>query len=109
MSIARDTAAWSALLDGFTARHAGRRTILELEDPLLGLRREHADYPLRGIAYDRRDDRVDIMLGEQASVAHHITRTIAAPDVVRVIHDAAGRERGLAVQHGPACTLLRFL
>jgi hypothetical protein len=109
MATPTDTAAWCALLDAFTARHAGRRTILELEDPLLGLYREHVDYPLRGIAYDRRDDRVEIMLGEQASVAHHITRTIAAPDVVRVLHDSAGRERGLAVEHGPACTLLRFL
>lgn len=105
----RDTAAWTELLDAFTARHAGRRTILELEDPLIGMRREQVDYPLRGVAYDRRDNRVDIMLGEQASVTHHITRTIPAPDVVEVLHDATGRERGLAVQHGPACTLLRFL
>jgi hypothetical protein len=109
MPIPPETAAWCAMLDDFTERHAGRRTILELDDPLLGLHREQAEYPLRGIAYDRRDHRVEIMLGEQASVAHHITRSISAPDAVRVIRDARGQDRGLAVEHGPACTLLRFV
>ena len=106
---ATDVAAWCTLLDGFTARHAGRRAVLDFEDPLLGMHREVADYPLRGVAYDRRDHRVDIMLGEQASVSQHITRTIPGPDLVHVVHDAEGRERGLLVQHGPACTVLRLL
>lgn len=109
MPTATDSTIWCTLLDGFTARHAGRRAVLELDDPLIGLHREHADYPLRGISYDRRDHRVEIMLGEQASVTHHITRSIADPDGLRVLHDASGRERGLVVHHGPACTLLRLL
>ena len=109
MATPTDVTSWSTLLDGFTARHAGRRTVLELEDPLLGHQREQADYPLRGVAYDRRDHRVDIMLGEQASVDRHLTRMIAGPDTVRVIRDENGRERGLVVEHGPACTMLRLL
>lgn len=105
-----EVVSWQQILAGFTRRNAGRRTVLEEEDPLLGKRCEELDMPLRGAAYDQHDNRIEIMLGEQGSVAQHLTRTIARPRTLELLHNPDGGDRGLAVRHGGAAlTVLRFV
>ena len=55
---------WIRELSAFTARNAGRRTVLEVDGMDIGAQREEQGYPLRGVAYDPRDGRVEIMLGD---------------------------------------------
>jgi hypothetical protein len=98
--------AWAALLNGFTQRNAGRRTRLEINDPDLGVQRQEVDYPLLGVTYDRRDDRIGIMLGHLGSTEQHLMHSIVAPEEVNVLKPDDGRGEVLRVRHGNAQTLL---
>jgi hypothetical protein len=108
MSRRIERAAWGQELEAFTQRNAGRRTVLEVDSPELGAQIEEQNYPLRGIAWDPRDARVSIMLGDQRGTEHHITRGIAAPDAIELLAEA-GRDRALRIAHANGQTLLRLL
>ena len=54
---------WVKELHGFTQANVGRRTTLELDDPELGVQECGRGFPLWGVDYDPKRDRVDIMLG----------------------------------------------
>jgi hypothetical protein len=99
---------WPALLHDFTNRNAGRRGWLEIDDPELGAQIQEVDYPLRGVAYDPRDGRVEIMFGDQSSTEHHLTHSITGPDAIDVRDGSPGRGEVLRVAHGAAQTLLRL-
>lgn len=99
---------WAETLQEFTNRNAGRRTVLEVDAPELGAQREEIDYPLWGVAYDPRDGRVEIMLGEQGSVEQHLTHSVVAPESIDVLTDH-GRDRALRIVHESGQTLLRFV
>jgi hypothetical protein len=100
---------WQPLLHAFTQRNAGRRTHLEIDGPDIGAQQEEHGYLLRGATFDPRDGRVSIMLGPQADVDHHLTRSVEAPDSVEVLTDDRGQDRALLVRHGPNQTLLRLM
>ncbi|MGD8277718.1 MAG: hypothetical protein PVH00_06815 [Gemmatimonadota bacterium] len=100
---------WSAGLRAFTQRNAGRRTILEEDAEATGFREEGKDYPFRGASWDPRDSRIQIMLGDQASVERHLTRSIPAARAIDLMRDAEGRDRGLRIIHEGGETRLRFV
>lgn len=97
---------WDEVLSAFTKRNAGRRTSLEIDDPDYGVLIQEHGYPLRGVAYDRHDERVEIMLGDAEGARRHLTRGIANVESVDILKDTDGRDRVLRVAHGRGQTLL---
>lgn len=100
---------WIQALRGFTERNAGRLTRLEIDDPEIGAQWGEVDLPLRGVAYDPRDERVEMMLGDLGSIDIHLTHSIQGVTSLDVLRDEDGRDRVLRVVHGGAQTLLRFV
>jgi hypothetical protein len=66
---------------------------------------EHG-YPLRGVAYDHHDQRVEIMLGDLEGTRRHLTRGIAHVESVDILRDSNGQDRVLRLSHGRGQTLL---
>jgi hypothetical protein len=99
---------WPALLHDFTNRNAGRRGWLENDDPEFGAQIQEVDYPLRGVAYDPRDDRVEIMFGDQGSTDQHLTHSITAAVAIEVRTAEAGRGETLRIVHDDAQTLIHL-
>ena len=101
--------AWAAELHRFTSRNAGRSTKLELDTLDYGAISQELGFPLRGIAYDARDQRVLITLGSQGASDRHLTHTVQNAQAIFVLIDARGRDEALAISHNNSQTLLRFL
>ena len=101
--------AWAAELHKFTSRNAGRATKLELDDLDFSAYSRELGFPLRGIAYDSRDQRVMITLGDRAGDDENRTHTIEHADAIFVLVDLRGRDEALAINHDHSQTLLRFL
>jgi hypothetical protein len=99
---------WAASLQDFTRRNAGRRALLEVDDYDFGAQQQ-SNMPLMGVAYDRYDGRIEIMLGETEADASHHTRSIGAARSVDILTDKHGRDQALRIEHGRAQTLLVFL
>ena len=97
---------WAVRLEEFTKRNAGRRVTVEVDDPELGAQAQEHDYPLLGVAYDHRDARVEIMLGELGYDGRHLTRSIGDVSSIDVLTDDQDRDLALRVQHGAGQTLL---
>lgn len=100
---------WEALMDGFSRRNAGRRTELEMDHPRLGAQRSGRNFPLWGVVYEPRGDRVEIMLGEQGSVDHHLTHSIPSPRSIEILEGEDGRDQALRIELDEGCVRLRFL
>ncbi len=101
---------WVATLKQFTDRNAGRRTLLEEDARDLGAQAEERNYPLRGVAFDPRDGRVMIMLGDQFSVERHLTHSIVGPRAIDLLRDPQGRDTALRITHDTdGQTVLRIL
>jgi hypothetical protein len=92
---------WATVLANFTERNAQRPTLIEVDSPELGAQEQERGFPLRGIVYDHRDDRISIMLGELEGAEPHLTHSISGVtslaigpgrdgrglEVVRIAHD----------------------
>lgn len=100
--------AWAIELHRFTNRNAGRKTKLEVDSPDFGAQAQESGFPLRGITYDARDDRVLITLGDQSSAERHLTHSIPHAKEIFVLVDLRGRDEALAIRQGNVNTLLRF-
>jgi nucleotide-binding universal stress UspA family protein len=96
---------WTERLKVFTERNAGRRCMIEVDDPAFGAQLQGADYPLRGVAYDRKDRRVEVMLGD-TSGGNHLTKSISNVTSVDVVTSDEGRDRVLRIGHGTGQTLI---
>jgi nucleotide-binding universal stress UspA family protein len=99
---------WSTQLDTFTRRNAGRRGVLEVDDPEIGAQAQENDYPLLGAAFDAHGERVELMLGELGTGRRHLTRDIGGVTGIDVLRDDTGRDVALRVAHGAGQTLLTF-
>jgi hypothetical protein len=99
---------WAPLLQDFTVRNLVRPTTLEVDDIELGAQAQEQDYPLLGVSYDPRDERVQVMVGDVASYARHVTRSIGGVDTIDVMTDEQGRDIALRIAHGAGQTLLTF-
>ncbi len=98
---------WAVLIDNFSRRNAGRRTIVEIDDPALGAQILESGFVLQGAAYDHHDNRVELMLGD--GTMRHLTRTIADVTSISVYTDHLGSDAALRVAHGSGQTLLTFI
>lgn len=98
---------WATVLSNFTERNAQRPTLIEVDSPELGAQEQERGFPLRGISYDRRDDRISIMLGELEGPEPHLTHSISDVTAVSI---GPGRDgQGLEVvriAHGDGQTLV---
>lgn len=99
---------WVQALQRFTERNASRITELEIDDPELGAQAEEHDYPLRGVAYDRHDDRIEIMLGDLERASPHVTHSIEHPTALEILTDDEGHDEVLRIGRGAGQTLLRL-
>ena len=96
---------WSERLKTFSGRNAGRHCRIEVDDAQLGAQAQVLDYPLLGVAYDRHDDRVEVMVGESDGT-HHLTRGISGVTAMSLLVDAFGRDRLLRIEHGAGQTMV---
>ncbi len=100
---------WVAELKEFTRRNAGRRTDLEIDHPETGAQHSGTNFPLRGVDYDPKRDRIDIMLGELGTVDRHLTHSLPAPRAVEIIKGEGGRDEALRVELEEGQVLLRII
>ena len=99
---------WTTRLQAFTQENAGRRARLEVDDPTLGAQALLEDYVVRGVAYDPRDGRVELMLAIDGDTAH-LTHSISGVTSIDVLRDAQGRDHTLRIVRGDAQTLLTLM
>ena len=102
-------AAWVGELRAFTARNAGRLMMLEVDDPELGAQHHGMGLQLRGVAYDPRDRRVEIMIGGVLGGEDHLTHTVGPVSAIDLLSYADGHDRVLRVAAGGGQTLLRLI
>lgn len=100
---------WAKHLQRFTDRNASRRTTIEIDQADIGAQDLESDYPLRGISYDDRDGRIEIMLGDLGDVASHMTHSIAQASELTIVAGSDGRDELLRIVHPGGQTLLRVL
>ena len=106
--MATDRARFAERLEVFTQRNVGRRCALEVDDPELGAQEQTLDYPFLGAAYDARDRRVTLWLGDVGSDARHLTRSIGGVTRIDVLEDRDGWDQVLRLAHGSGQTLVTF-
>ena len=106
--VTREVHPWVRALDEFTKRNAGRRTTLELNDPELGAQCSGRNFPLRGVAYDSRRNRLQIMLGRTGTVENHLTHSIPSPKSVDIVTDDQGRDLALHIDLEGAQLILKI-
>ena len=105
----KDPARWQEVLQAFTARNAGRRCEVEVDDPDIGAQRQETGYAFFGASYDPHDGRVELMIGGSRAGTTHLSRGVSAVQSVAVLCDSEERDLGLCLRHGKGQTLLRFL
>ncbi|UCG75186.1 MAG: DUF5335 family protein [Gemmatimonadota bacterium] len=84
---------WANVLEAFTERNAQRPTLIQIDSPEFGAQEQERGFPLRGIAYDRRDDRISIMLGELEGAEPHLTHSISDIESLSIGSGGAGEGR----------------
>ena len=115
MTLQIPRADWASELQAITRRNTGRTTVIEEYDQEMGPLDVENDYPLLGVSYDRRDDRVDIMLGDLADPKRHFTHSVGNVLFIELAIDDAGADESLRIlrrdgaetvlgfRHAPSC------
>lgn len=99
---------WVQELNDFTRANVGRKTTLELDDPELGLQECGRNFPLWGVDYDPRRDRIDIMLGRSGTVEGHLTHSLPGPMELEIIRGPDGRADALEITFQAGRAILRI-
>jgi nucleotide-binding universal stress UspA family protein len=98
-----------ATLAAVSRRNAGRRAVVEVDNPSIGAQSLAFDYCFLGMDYDRRSDRLQIYLGEIADGgARHLTHSVGAPTGVDVLRSLDGRDQVVRVADGAGQALITF-
>lgn len=105
----KDPSRWQEMLQAFTRRNAGRRCVLEVDDPDIGAQLQESGYAFLGASYDPHDGRVELMIGGSHEGASHVSRSLAAVRSIGVLCDRNEQDLGLCLANGRGQTLLRFL
>ena len=105
----KDPSRWQEVLQAFTRRNAGRRCVLEVDDPDIGAQLQESGYAFLGASYDPHDGRVELMIGGSHEGASHVTRSMSAVRSIGVLCDRNDQDVGLCLANGRGQTLLRFL
>jgi hypothetical protein len=100
-----DRGDWPRLLKEFTRRNAGRVTRLEVDDPDLGAQWAEMELHFRGVAYEPRYGRVELMLSDGSPV-EHLTHSVEAVTQLDVRLAADGRDAALRLGYPGGQTLL---
>lgn len=96
---------WSAALDGFTRRNAGRPVMLEADDPETGAHVTSHGYSLMGVTYEPSARRVEIMMGDASRPLQHLTRSVVNPDAIMMRVAPTGGGETLDIRHGRGHTI----
>jgi nucleotide-binding universal stress UspA family protein len=104
-----DASRWGEVLDDFTRRNTGRRTLLEVDDPDLGAQMQEGEYPLLGVTFDPVDLHVEIMLGELGTGEPHLSRSVADVDSLDVLTNRDDQDVALRLRHGAGQTILTLI
>jgi nucleotide-binding universal stress UspA family protein len=99
---------WASELTEFTRNNAGRRTTLEIDQPGVGRQECGRDFPLWGVDYDPRRDRLEIMLGRSGTVEGHLTHSLPAPQEVRIERGEDGLARALHIGFRTGTAILKI-
>jgi nucleotide-binding universal stress UspA family protein len=100
---------WVEQLQVFSEANAGRKTTLELKSAQGPSQECGRGFPLLGVCYDPRRDRVEIMLGRIGTVEGHLTHSIPGPEEVVVTRDSRGRAESLNIRLKDDEVVLRVL
>jgi hypothetical protein len=100
-----DRGDWPRLLKEFTRRNAGRVTRLEVDDPDLGAQWAEMELHFRGVAYEPRYGRVELMLSD-GTPSDHLTHSMEAVTDLDVSRAPDGRDTVLRVGYAGGQTLL---
>jgi nucleotide-binding universal stress UspA family protein len=103
-----DAHPWVLLMEEFSRANVGRRTTLELDDPEVGAQQCGKNFPLWGVDYDPRRDRINIMLGRSGTVEGHLTHSIPGPRDLRVETDDRGLAQALQIRLEKGQIVLRI-
>jgi nucleotide-binding universal stress UspA family protein len=106
--VGRPLESWAQELNEFTKANAGRRTVLQLDDPEIGRQECGRDFPLWGVDYDPKRDRINIMLGRSGTVEGHLSHSLAAPKGVRIDRDQEGKALSLHIDFRNGSAVLRI-
>lgn len=98
---------WICELQVFSERNASWPMALEVDQPEFGAQHEAAGLELRGVAYDPRDDRIEIMLS--GDHGNHLTHTIEGVTALDLLAGHTDRGEVLRIAHGDGQTLLRIV
>jgi hypothetical protein len=99
-----DPVLWRQELNDFTLRNAARPMDLDILMNELGAQPEVHRFALRGVSYDSRDRRIDIMFGRDADA--HVTHSIGGVESIDVIRSRDGRSDVLQIRHEGGQTIL---
>lgn len=100
---------WSAKLDEFSRRNAGRVTVLEMSDATRIPCSREGGYVLFGVSYHERTHEVEVILGEANGRRRHLTRLIPDVSSLGVRRDETGADIALRLDHGTGQTLLSIV
>jgi hypothetical protein len=102
------TVGWAEELNQFTKMNAGRQTTLELDHPDFGKQECGRRFPLWGVDYDAKKDRVNIMLGHSGTVDGHLTHSLPAPQGIEIVRDEEGRGEALKILFRAGSAVLKI-
>jgi nucleotide-binding universal stress UspA family protein len=100
-----EPANWTAALDEFTRRNAGRRVAIEVDDPEIGAQMLGRG-ALVGVTYDAHDRRVEIMVGDAHRARRHLMHSVPKVDSIAITVDDRGASEALELRHGHGHTLV---
>ncbi|HEX6630907.1 MAG TPA: hypothetical protein VF048_07435, partial [Gemmatimonadaceae bacterium] len=78
------------------------------DDPALGAQFQEVGHVLLGASYDRRDGRLEIMLGAPAGGDGRLTHGIGDVTSIAVLAGPHRRDLALQARHGQGQTILMF-
>jgi len=100
---------WASQLNEFSKRNAGRATILEIQEPKIGIREEQVGYPLQGVSFDEDGNRITVFVGGETPTAPHVSHVSHRPRRVEILHRRDGQDEALHVQDSFGAMLLALL
>jgi hypothetical protein len=108
MSSEEPGVAWSRRMKQFSERNASRVVELEVDDREMGAQHAARGYELRGVTFDHRDGRAQIMLGDLTLADRHLTHSVSGVTAIDILTDENGRDRALRIAHEAGQSLLTF-
>jgi hypothetical protein len=81
---------------------------LEIDQPEVGRQECGRDFPLWGVDYDPRKDRLEIMLGRSGTVEGHLTHSLPAPQEVRIERGEDGLAQALHIRFRTGTAILKI-